>query len=516
MNKVLKWLLIILTGLAATAVIIYYSGRTVVESEIEKEIATLLEKANIQYDSLNIDLIKNQISINGPRMAIDNKEEAGNELKWKLSDIQLSGFNYNDYLKDKTIRLDSLTLNEPKITYYKNDSLDYQNYNNQFKFHSNSEVYIENILIKNGSMDIISSVSDSLISHASEMNLKVFKVTLKDSLSEKPLEYKKIKLEAKNVLYMLGAYEQLCVSELKTDLESVKLKDISVRTKYPKQDYYQILEKERDWYHATVDSLSISKVELIDKDAFTHYKLNNVQVYEPNIQILRNKSLPDDYSQKPLYSKVLRELDYSFHTDSITIHKGSVTYNEKVGGSSNMAELTFSDLNGTLQNFATNTSDKTKIKLDGKFMGATSIDIVWEFDVADPKDDFLFRANIGRIDAARFNQFIEPQINAVLSGELKKTYFTISGTDNISNIDMKLNYDDFKITVFKKNSREKNKFLSGLANLFIKKTTDREEDNFRETSKSGIRRDQTKSFFNFLWLNIREGLIIAMIGDAGQ
>ena len=264
----------------------------------------------------------------------------------------------------------------------------------------------------------------------------------------------------------------------------------------------------------------ISNVNIAKKDSLKDYSATLISLFQPSIQIYRNKLVANNYDYKPFYSKMLRDIPCFFHIDTIAVVNASVLYNEKVSYSSSQAQISFSQLNGSINNFGNifldNKNNKTEIQLSGKFMDVASIDVDWKFDVSDEKDNFIFKANIGSINASRFNQFIEPQINAVLSGTLKKTYFTVSGNEYASNIDMKLNYDDFKVTVFKKDSNEKNKLLSGLANLFIKKTTEREDDNFRETSKSGIRRDVSKSFFNFVWLNVREGLILAMIGDASQ
>lgn len=520
MHKVLKWFLITIVGISIIAIVLYYSGREYIENKIENKIIALCKKSNILYDSLEIDLLNNQISINGPRLAISWQNKPDNDFNWNLSDIKLSGFSYKDYLMDKKIRLKTISLNNPSITYYKNDSLEFKANEKKWKVHADTDVFIENIIIDNAFVNIINTQTDSLISQIGKLDLKISDITVRDSLSENPFEYKRIQLNVKDLLYDCGKFEQLCISEVKTDLKEFKLRDIMMKTKYPKKEYYELLEKERDWYHVTIDSLNVSQIGMIVLDSLKHYKIGTIQIYDPNIQILRNKLLPDDYDYKPLYSQMLREVDFSFEIDSLNIHNGSVTYNEKVDNSSNTAKLEFSELNGRLKNFANHfqnqESPKTQIEIDGKFMGTTPLDAFWEYNVLDESDSFLFTANIGRIDAAQFNQFIEPQINAVLSGVLKKTYFTISGTDYYSNIDMKLNYDDFKVTVFKKNSNEKNKLLSSLANLFIKKTTRREEDNFRETSKRDIRRDTSKSFFNFIWMNVREGLIIAMIGDAGQ
>ena len=45
------------------------------------------------------------------------------------------------------------------------------------------------------------------------------------------------------------------------------------------------------------------------------------------------------------------------------------------------------------------------------------------------------------------NQFMEPNLNVQLKGEITKAYFTINGNNLTSSIDLKLKYDDFDVII---------------------------------------------------------------------
>ena len=111
------------------------------------------------------------------------------------------------------------------------------------------------------------------------------------------------------------------------------------------------------------------------------------------------------------------------------------------------------------------------------------------------------------------NLFTQPNLKVQLEGELLQTYFTMQGNPNQSRIDLKLKYDNFEVKVLDKEGTKINKFLSSVANLFIKKNSETTSDDFRE-SFSEVERDNTKSVFNFLWLNVKAGLLEAMTGGS--
>ena len=89
--------------------------------------------------------------------------------------------------------------------------------------------------------------------------------------------------------------------------------------------------------------------------------------------------------------------------------------------------------------------------------------------------------------------------------------FTIDGNNTVSQVDLKINYDKFKINVLNKKGDKKNGFLSAIANVFVSKDSDKSEGDFREGSGE-VKRDKTKSFFNYLWLNAEKGLKSSLTG----
>jgi hypothetical protein len=94
-------------------------------------------------------------------------------------------------------------------------------------------------------------------------------------------------------------------------------------------------------------------------------------------------------------------------------------------------------------------------------------------------------------------------MNVDVEGMLDEVYFNFAGNDLKSKGNFAIKYEDLNVTVYKKNSRkEKNKFLSAIGNLFVKKDSD---EKVKEMEVE-VDRIPEKSFYNFLWRNIGEGL----------
>src|SRR5690606_17654673 len=118
----------------------------------------------------------------------------------------------------------------------------------------------------------------------------------------------------------------------------------------------------------------------------------------------------------------------------------------KVKEETDGGKLEFSNLNAVINNLS-NTyekgENKTSLNIDAIFMENTPIKVDWTFNVADPNDEFVFKADIGNLAANHMNQFMEPNLNVKLNGEVNQTFFTINGNDHASIIDLKLKYDNF-------------------------------------------------------------------------
>ena len=103
---------------------------------------------------------------------------------------------------------------------------------------------------------------------------------------------------------------------------------------------------------------------------------------------------------------------------------------------------------------------------------------------------------------------MQPALNVKAKGGIEDMRFNFYGDKESATGDMKLVYKNFKVEVLKEDGEEKNKLLSALANLIVNNkatSTEKEQKNIKTT------RDATKSFWNYLWKNIRNGALKSFI-----
>ena len=66
----------------------------------------------------------------------------------------------------------------------------------------------------------------------------------------------------------------------------------------------------------------------------------------------------------------------------------------------------------------------------------------------------------------------------------------------------RITHKDLKVSLINKETKEKKKFLSAVVNLVVKKDSQK----FPESADIDVTRNKERSFFNFYWKGIEDGL----------
>ena len=91
-------------------------------------------------------------------------------------------------------------------------------------------------------------------------------------------------------------------------------------------------------------------------------------------------------------------------------------------------------------------------------------------------------------------------------------YFTFYGNNIASKGEMKMKYDDFEFKILRQNSFKINKVLTAIGNIFINDGSNTNSNGFR-FGEINAERDTTKSFFNYLWINVKSGVVNTLTGN---
>ncbi|SFZ91770.1 hypothetical protein SAMN05428642_102309 [Flaviramulus basaltis] len=517
MNKRLKKTLVIIVGLIVFLFFGVLIINNVIENKLQNQLENISENVEIKYENIKVNSLKGSVNISKPLISVYGKTTHKKNALVELEYFLVGSFSYWDYFFNDKITIGNVIFDEPNITYHHNDSVSSKSYNEVLKNKLNQIIQIESIQINNGNVEVYNVSNDSLILKSENLNFNINAIEVNQKKEKNQIIYKDFKATSNNLIYKLNAYENLYLDhvDFRTDLS--KLKGVRLKTKYAKEELSNIIKVQRDHFDLTIDSIEVKKQDFgFQQDSLFYFKSQRIDFYHPNFKIYRDKLIADDLSYKPLYSKMLRDLIFNMNLNSVFINNGSIIYSEKVQPNTQGGRLLFSKLNAKINNLSNtyNTSETvTSVNIESVFMDDTNINVQWDFDVNNTTDEFIYKAEIGKLRADSMNQFMEPNLNIRLKGEIIKTYFTINGNDETSQVDLKLKYDDFDIIVLKENGKEKNKFLSGLVNLLISNDSHDNSGLFRYGSGFDIERNKNKSIFNYLWINIKDGLLGAMLGN---
>lgn len=519
MTKPLKILLITLLSLLVIGVAGYFIADAVITSKIEDFLENKLpETLSVDYESIHVNIWGGNVVMVQPKIVKEGQYTASKNAEVTLDSIIINGFGYWNYLMHDNISISSIQLRSPKILYHHNKNIPSEEYKSSQMDQMEQEITVDRFNMYNGELNIRDFDTDSLLLQAEQLTFNIRDIVVDNASVENhiPMRYQDYDVSFTDLICTMGEYEKITLNSAEITQDTATFNGLKLFTKYSKAKYDRMLTIERDHYDVTIPTLTVEAYDFgYERDSVFYFKTPKVIFESPELLIYRNKLNEDDLTRKDLYSKMLRKLDFNLTVDNVVLNDAKIEYSEKVHAEMPAGKLSFTKMDADIRNVS-NTyaeSERTTLDIDAIFMAKTPIKVDWEFDVNDVNDGFVFKADIGRLPAPDLNPFSKPNLKVVLDGELLRTYATISGDANTSRINMRANYEEFKVNILNKEAEKKNKVFSAIANLFIKKDSKKSEDGFLEGSKENIERNKTKSIFNFLWISLKAGLVSVMTGD---
>jgi len=509
-KKTYKILLFIFIGVLLLFAVVFYANRTI-KNKIKKGIEQELVNSNVEYEEILIDLINGGSVIKQPRINLGNTVISAKQ-------IEVIDLDYQEYFSNKKIVFDRIVFKNPEIIIKRADSTnrdlgvsDSKTSKNKFK----EDIQIKHVVIKDGILKMIESDSlkNGLFVSLNKMDIYDLHIT-KESLKEKiPFNYSEVSLKSDSLFYGLNAEHDLQIKNTQIKGENLSIKELKIIPKYSKGEFDRMQKVENDRFSLGVPNIEIKNFKWRFIGDKLELQSESTNIDSPVFNIYRNKLLPDNNSFKPLYSQKLREIGTKLKFENIEISNASITYEEKSVSGKSAGEINFSNMDADIANISNiglgkDNFPKTTVSVKTDFMGASKLNFEMDFYINDPEDKFHFSGDLEGIAANEMNSFLKPALNIEVEGRISSMFFNFYGNNTSALGDTRLEYHDFKVEVLKKDGETKNKFLSTIANLIVKKNVANKKMDQKNISAT---RDQTKSFWNFLWLCIRNGALKSFI-----
>lgn len=490
-----------------------YTLKNKVEHFISSRLTGTLTQS---YENLSLNVFTGTLTFSEVSVAIKNKHEHQIHTQVDLEQLVITDISYWDYLINDEIHIENITLKEPLITYKEHYFKASKDTAKKPILKLFKPIKINEIGIENATLQIIEDIQNTTKLFTEKASVGITGIVISSESLQKrlPVTFESYNVNADSIFLKVNAFENLSATNVILKNKKATLEALHLKTKYSKTELSEKINKERDYFDVALKFLTIDGIDFGFTNRKFFAKSKQITLEEPTALIYRDKLVADDLTQKKLYSKALRDLPFHLTIEDVSINKGAITYQERTKENNLGGTLQFKELDAAIQNI-NNTSQgstQTTIAIKGLFMKETPFTVDWNFDVSDVSDHFTFKTSIGALAAANLNQFTEPNLRVKLTGNVEQTFATIDGNRNASHSDMKITYTDFNIAILNKSGREKKKLLSTLVNIFVAKNSSDKDSTFKESAIDTVP-DKTKSFFNYIWLNLMQGLLESLTGN---
>ncbi|ACU08937.1 hypothetical protein FIC_02507 [Flavobacteriaceae bacterium 3519-10] len=366
----------------------------------------------------------------------------------------------------------------------------------------NVELKNSNVAYDNGKAVLILNNLNAKI-----QNIEMNAATVKNSVPFKTGNYS---LAAQKLVYNTEFYN-MSAGLLTFGNRSLQLSDFATTPKVSRAQFIRMIPAERDLYDVKVKQITANGIwDLLSDNQYIN--ASQVTLNGMNANIFRSKIPKDDVTEKLLYSSLLRKIKMPLFVQNLDIKNSVLEYEEDTKRSDGPGKLTFGSFAMNVKNL---NSGKMKgkptqvaISVNCRFMNASPMNVKWNFDLLNRSDSFSISGNVADLPASRVNPFIEPYLKVRATGMISDLIFNFKGNSSGLSGILNLKHKDLKVALLKEDG-EKNKLLSAVANIFVRSDSGQYPES---VPVDNVPRDKTKSFFNFFWKGIEEGLKKTLIG----
>ncbi|MBK9629673.1 MAG: hypothetical protein IPO62_01165 [Saprospiraceae bacterium] len=505
--KIFKWTIGILGVLLISGILYaYLKADALVESYLKKSIPKNVE---LKYSSLSVNIFRAELRIFDVELALHNESNGVRFATVQSKKMELDGFNYWQYFKNDFIQIrkihiqDPITTIHPALRHHIADSLQLTTKSVRRKME------LKQFEISNGQLYMMKDGADSIRFSAMKIHLNLSDIVPIDSLGSgrMPFLYEDLKFEMSELYISMGNYEDLFVAHSAMYKHKIELADLSVKSKFSKDQMLSVLPEEREHFDIQIPLVVLDSIEFEIKQKLFYMYASMMSIQNAKLDIYLDKRLKDRTRFRPMYSKLIRDLPFKLDIDSTRFDNWNIVYDEKHETNLKAGRVSFENLNANIMHLTNlpESNKTTQIRAHAQIMGQGMASIDWKFDVQNTREEFTVTGKVSDFKAGATNQFLNSFVKTSLSGEIEQVYFNIAGDDIRSSGDFKMKYNDLNIAILKDDRSEKHQIKSFIGNLLLDNGTNADAEGFRHGQISVIR-NQRRPFFNYLWLNVKDGI----------
>lgn len=476
-----------------------YFATQKIESEIDAVLSNVLT-----YDEIDVDLITQNINLKNPVF------DQGNQFV-SAEGITIDGIGIYNYLINDKITIGEVVLNAPEIIISQSEPNTIEPAPSPFE----QNIFVGSLQISNGSLTLKEqdTTLNNLFLKINSFELEDVAVNAETVENKIPFNFRSYALLADSLKLNMGELHYLTTGKISMENEAVLIEETRIVPKYNKVEFQQHIPYEKDRFELLVDSISFEGLTWEIENDTLQLKNQLLVIENADLEVYRNKLMPDDPRIKKMYSEQIRNIPFKVDFEEVEIKDSKIVYLEKAHEDRPPLKVTFEDVDGNISNIVNiglkqEGFPETIVDVRATFMNAAPLEVDWNFNSSNLQERFNISGNLGALQAPALNMALKPGMNIEAKGKIESLAFNYSGNNDAATGDMRITYKDFEIIVLQKDGKKKNNFLSAILNIFVNKeglTDDIVHENLQ------VARNKKRSFWNYLWLMVREGAIQAFI-----
>lgn len=478
----------------------------------------------ISIDSINVRILdqKNQTVVQQAKKDAENRVQPLIPFRLDIEELDIKKSSFNSL---GILEVNNVNINIKKVSNRINEQLsiaEFQLNNPVFihipkdksrkkKNHSNTLndlILIDKVLVNKAQYFLKdpSGKHNKLTVNDFNLTLNDIRVDDKTVIEKIPFTYKNPQLSTGKVRFDSGKTYVISSAGMVLNESNATVKDFKMTPKVSRKQHAASLKYAQDYYNLEANTIQFNNYQWgFDKQEEFYIKFKEVVLNVMDAKIYRDISVPLNPKENHLYSYRLRHVKFPFEVETLKVKNSRLTYEEDSASSTNPGKLTFSNFNLTASNlysgYKRSSGSKTQIFVRTKFMGQGDLEASWQFNIMDRSEKFNINGNLKNFPAPAMNPFLKPYLNVKADGKIDQMSFNFSGNNDRATGDYAMNFKNLKMTLFNKENKER-KFLTNAANMVVRTDT----DGFKKAEIKQVERTKQKSFFNFLWLCIMQGL----------
>lgn len=370
-------------------------------------------------------------------------------------------------------------------------------------------IQLDEIQITNATyrLNKVSNNQNLLVVNQVDFSMKNIEINPESYREKIPILYKNVVLTAASLNYNPNHVYELKSKNIQFDNGKFKLDQFEMKPKISRSAFVKQLKKEVDLYTISAQSIQIPQLNWGYQGEAISFQIPKMDLEKVNANVYRSKIPPDDPKKKEMYSKLLRDLPIHLTVNQLNLKNSLVEYEEETLESKGAGKLIFSNFNANIKNVNSGLGKSSLpdvvATITTNFMNDSRITAVWTFNPLNRSEKFNIKGSLFNFDAKRMTPFVKPYLHATMEGNMKEVRFNFNGNDVNATGDFGVKYDNLKVTLYNSETGKERKILNTVGNLLVKSST---KEEYKEVEIKPVVRNQDRSFFNFFWNCVLQGL----------